>query len=150
MVLAVAQRLAEQGLGVCVVDPRWVLPVDAELPDLAGRYRRVVVIEDNLRSGGIGEAIGLSLDQAGVTVPVQGFGVPSRFIDQGRRPDILHELGLSAQEIARDVVEVMVEVMVGGDDATGGDVGSKALANGAKADVAQVNGAEAIALPTKA
>jgi 1-deoxy-D-xylulose-5-phosphate synthase len=90
------------------VDPRWVLPVDDGLPDLAERYRRVVVIEDNLRSGGIGEAIGLALVQAGGTVPVQGFGVPSKFIDHGRRVDILNELGLSAQEIARDVVEAMV------------------------------------------
>ena len=53
----VADRLADQGIGVTVVDPRWVLPVPAELGELATGHRLVVTVEDGGRSGGVGAAI---------------------------------------------------------------------------------------------
>ena len=43
----VGERLAAQGIGVTVVDPRWVKPVDPALVDLARDHRLVVSIEDN-------------------------------------------------------------------------------------------------------
>src|SRR5215210_6030483 len=50
----VAERLAAQGIGVTVVDPRWVKPVDPALLDLAGDHRLVVSVEDNGVVGGCG------------------------------------------------------------------------------------------------
>ena len=55
--LEVADRLVDQGLGVTVVDPRWVKPVPPALASMAGRHRLVVTIEDNGRVGGAGAAI---------------------------------------------------------------------------------------------
>ena len=43
----VAERLVAQGIGVTVVDPRWVKPVDPALVDLAREHRLVVSLEDN-------------------------------------------------------------------------------------------------------
>ncbi|MEV4702592.1 1-deoxy-D-xylulose-5-phosphate synthase [Actinoplanes sp. NPDC049316] len=101
----VAERLAEQGYGVTVVDPRWVRPVPIELVGLADRHRLVVTLEDGVRAGGVGEAVAATLRDAGADVPLRSFGVPTGFHPHGTRAEILASLGLTAQDVARDVTE---------------------------------------------
>jgi 1-deoxy-D-xylulose-5-phosphate synthase len=103
--LEVAERLAEQGYGVTVVDPRWVRPVPIELIGLAGRHRMVVTLEDGIRAGGVGDAVAAALRDSAVDVPLRDFGVPAGFHPHGSRGEILAALGLTAQDIARDVIE---------------------------------------------
>jgi 1-deoxy-D-xylulose-5-phosphate synthase len=104
LALDVAERVSAQGLPVTVVDPRWVLPVDASLPALAAAHSLVVVIEDNGRVGGVGDAVARELRSRRVDVDVATFGLPQEFLPVGKRASILKQSGLSAQEIARDVV----------------------------------------------
>jgi 1-deoxy-D-xylulose-5-phosphate synthase len=103
--LDVAERVAAQGLGVTVVDPRWVIPVDAGLPALCSAYELVVVVEDGVVAGGIGSAVSRELRSRGISVPVCDIALPQRFLLQGRRADVLAGAGLSAQEVARQIVE---------------------------------------------
>lgn len=103
--MEVAERIAEQGYGVTVIDPRWVRPVPIELVGLAGGHRLVVTLEDGVRAGGVGEAVASTLRDAGVDVPLRGLGVPVGFHPHGSRAEILASLGLTAQDIARDVTE---------------------------------------------
>jgi 1-deoxy-D-xylulose-5-phosphate synthase len=98
-----ARRLAAQGVGVTVVDPRWVKPVDPALVELARDHRLVVTVEDNGRVGGVGTAIAQELRDAGVIAPVRDFGLPQRFLDHAKRPAILAEVGLTGQDLAREV-----------------------------------------------
>src|SRR5690606_5830844 len=55
--LQVAERLAAQGIGATVVDPRWVIPVPQSVIELADEHRLVVSIEDGIRVGGVGTRI---------------------------------------------------------------------------------------------
>jgi 1-deoxy-D-xylulose-5-phosphate synthase len=103
--LDVAERLAAQGIGATVVDPRWVLPVAPELVDLARGHRLVVTLEDGLRLGGVGARIAQTLRDNDIGTPVREFGVPCEFIDHATRAQVLAELGLTAQDIARAVAE---------------------------------------------
>jgi 1-deoxy-D-xylulose-5-phosphate synthase len=103
--MEVAERVAEQGYGVTVVDPRWVRPVPVELVGLAREHSLVVTLEDGVRAGGVGDAVASSLRDAGVTMPLRNFGVPAEFHPHGTRAEILTALGLTAQDIARDVTE---------------------------------------------
>jgi 1-deoxy-D-xylulose-5-phosphate synthase len=103
--LEVAERVAEQGYGVTVVDPRWVRPVPIELAALSRGHRLVVTLEDGIRAGGVGDAVASTLRDAGVDVPLRDFGVPAGFHPHGSRAEILTALGLTAQDIARDVTE---------------------------------------------
>ncbi|MEP6462876.1 MAG: 1-deoxy-D-xylulose-5-phosphate synthase [Frankiaceae bacterium] len=102
-----AQRIAAQGIGVTVVDPRWVLPVNPSLPELAAQHRLVVTVEDNGRAGGIGDAVAKALRDAGVYVPLRDFGIPQAFLDQGKRGQVLAAVGLTAQGIGRAVIEAV-------------------------------------------
>jgi 1-deoxy-D-xylulose-5-phosphate synthase len=105
--LEVAERVSRQGIGVTVVDPRWVLPVGPDLVELAGRFSLVVTMEDSGRTGGVGAAVAQALRDGGVLTPVRDFGIPRQFLDQGKRGQVLAAIGLTAQELARQVVETV-------------------------------------------
>ena len=101
----VADRLLAQGVGVTVVDPRWVKPVDPALLDLAGAHRLVVSLEDNGEAGGCGAALLQALNRAGVETPFRFRGIPQEFLSHAKRATILERIGLGAQELARVIVE---------------------------------------------
>ena len=105
--VAVGERLADQGIGVTVVDPVWVLPVNPSLVRLAGAHELVVTIEDNGVVGGCGSRLAQELRLAEVRTPLREFGIPQAFLDHGSRAELLAEVGLSAQEIARYAVEAI-------------------------------------------
>jgi 1-deoxy-D-xylulose-5-phosphate synthase len=102
--LQVAERLAAQGIGATVVDPRWVIPVPSSVIEMARDYRLVVTIEDGIRVGGIGTRIRQELRAQGVDTAVDELGLPDEFLPHGDRNEILAEVGLSDQRIARDIV----------------------------------------------
>ncbi|GAA2448135.1 1-deoxy-D-xylulose-5-phosphate synthase [Streptomyces pulveraceus] len=98
--LRAADLLAGAGIRCTVVDPRWVKPVDEELPPLAARHRLVAVVEDNSRAGGVGSAVGQALRDASVDVPLRTFGIPEQFLAHGKRAEVLADIGLTPVEIA--------------------------------------------------
>jgi 1-deoxy-D-xylulose-5-phosphate synthase len=103
--LAAADRLADQGVEVTVVDPRWVLPVPQVLIDMAGAHALVVTVEDGGGHGGVGSAIAAALRAAEVDVPLRTLALPQRFLQHGSRSDVLASVGLTAQDVARKVTE---------------------------------------------
>jgi len=102
--LQVAERLAAQGIGATVVDPRWVIPVPESIIAMARDYRLVVSIEDGIRVGGIGTRIRQEMRAAGVDTAVEELGLPDEFLPHGDRGEILTSVGLADQRIARDIV----------------------------------------------
>ena len=63
-----------------------------------------MTIEDGVRVAGIGTRIRQDLRDAGVDTAVTELGLPDEFLDHGDRAEILAEVGLSDQRIARDIV----------------------------------------------
>jgi 1-deoxy-D-xylulose-5-phosphate synthase len=104
--LEVARRCAQQGIGVTVVDPRWVKPVPPVLVSMAAGVRAVVVVEDGVR-GGVSGAVAQALRDARVATPLRDFGIPTQFLDHATRAQVLTRIGLTAQDIARDIVETV-------------------------------------------
>ena len=104
LAMRVADRLAAQGIGATVVDPRWVIPVPGSIVEFARDHRLVVSIEDGIRVGGVGTRIRQDLRAAGVDTAVDELGLPDEFIDHASRDQILEDAGLTDQRIARDIV----------------------------------------------
>ena len=102
--LQVAERLAAQGIGATVIDPRWVVPVPESVIELSRDHRLVVTIEDGVRVAGIGTRIRQDLRAAGVDTAVTELGLPDEFLDHGSRDQVLERVGLTPQQIARDLV----------------------------------------------
>ncbi|HOW94934.1 MAG TPA: 1-deoxy-D-xylulose-5-phosphate synthase N-terminal domain-containing protein, partial [Mycolicibacterium fallax] len=103
MALSVAELLRGQGMGVTVVDPRWVLPVPAVIAALAAEHKLVVSCEDNGVAGGIGSAVSAALRAAEVDVPCRDIGVAQRFLPHASRGQLLEEMGLTDRDIARRI-----------------------------------------------
>jgi 1-deoxy-D-xylulose-5-phosphate synthase len=108
--LETAVRLADQGIGVTVVDPRWVKPVDGALAEAAAGHRLVVTVEDNGRAGGFGDAVCRLLRDAGVATPARTFGLPQEFLEHGKREEILADAGLVPQHLARGITEAVARL----------------------------------------
>ncbi|GJF06644.1 1-deoxy-D-xylulose-5-phosphate synthase [Pseudonocardia sp. D17] len=103
--VAAAERLSHQGIGVTVVDPRWVLPVPEALVELAAAHQLVVTVSDAGRHGGFGSALSDLLRSCEVDVPSRDLALPQQFLDHGSRSDVLVAAGLTVQDVARRVTE---------------------------------------------
>src|SRR3546814_12278006 len=89
----VAGRLEAQGIGVTVVDPRWVKPVDPAIVELAREHRLVVSIEDNGKTGGCGAVLLQTLNAAGGHTPFRRHGIPPQFLSHANPTAILEPTG---------------------------------------------------------
>jgi 1-deoxy-D-xylulose-5-phosphate synthase len=103
MALATAERLRNQGIGVTVVDPRWVLPVPEEIAALAGGHKLVVTLEDNGVHGGVGSAVSGALRRAEVDVPCRDAALPQHFFEHASRGEVLDSVGLTERNLARQI-----------------------------------------------
>jgi 1-deoxy-D-xylulose-5-phosphate synthase len=103
--MAAADRLSDQGVGVTVVDPRWVKPVPSALVELAAGHSLVVTVEDNGRHGGFGWALAAALRDVDLDVPLRDVGLPQEFHGQGTRAEVLVKLGMTAQQVALRITE---------------------------------------------
>jgi 1-deoxy-D-xylulose-5-phosphate synthase len=98
-----ARLLRRDGVGVTLVDPRWVKPLDPRLASVAGAHRLVVTVEDNVLAGGFGSAVAEVLADEEVRTPLLRLGIPDQFLPHGKRELLLAELGLDGGGIAERV-----------------------------------------------
>ena len=100
----VAELLKAHGIGATVIDPRWVVPVRQSVINLAKDHRLVVTLEDGVRVGGIGTRIRQDLRAAQVDTALNELGLPDEFLEHASRSEILERVGLTAQNIAQEIV----------------------------------------------
>ena len=105
-----AERLADQGIGVTVVDPRWIKPLDEALVDAAREHRLVATVEDNGRVGGFGDAVCRLLRDHEVDIPARTFGLPQEFLEHAERGVLLEDVGLAPQHLARSITEAVARL----------------------------------------
>jgi 1-deoxy-D-xylulose-5-phosphate synthase len=105
MAVEAASQAYREGVGVTVIDPRWIKPLPQSLVTMATRYKSVVVLEDGIRHGGIASTISEMFRDAGLQVPIHSIGVPLTFLEHAKRGEILSELGITAQQISLSIVE---------------------------------------------
>jgi 1-deoxy-D-xylulose-5-phosphate synthase len=99
-----ASQAYREGVGVTVIDPRWVKPIPDSLMTMARRYKSVVVLEDGIKHAGIASSISEAFREAGLNVAIHSIGIPLEFIEHSKRSEILDDLGINAQKISRDIV----------------------------------------------
>jgi len=99
-----AAQAYREGVGVTVIDPRWVKPLPKSLVTMAQRYKSVVVLEDGIKHGGIASTISELFRESQLNVPVYSIGVPLTFLEHAKRIEILEDLGITVQNITRSLV----------------------------------------------
>lgn len=110
--LDTAELLMAQGIGCTVIDPRWVVPVPLTVLSEAADHRLVVTIEDGVKVGGIGTRIRQDMRNAQIDTALTEIGLPDEFLEHASRDQILERVGLTAKQIAHDIVAQVVGARV--------------------------------------
>jgi 1-deoxy-D-xylulose-5-phosphate synthase len=101
--LRAAEILRNEGLDVGVINARFVKPLDGDVIQRALRdCPFVVTVEEAALTAGFGSAvIELAADLGIDASHLRRLGLPDRFIEHGERAELLADLGLNAEGIAR-------------------------------------------------
>lgn len=110
LAMDVAERLSAQGMGVTVVDPRWIKPLPNYLATLAAKHRLIAVVEDNSKSGGVAASISQFLRDKNIYTPQRDFGIPEKFLNHATRAQVMAEIGLTSQDISREIIEALARL----------------------------------------
>jgi 1-deoxy-D-xylulose-5-phosphate synthase len=96
-----AQRLKDEGVSVCVVNARFVKPLDkALIREVAGRVKCLVTLEEGCRMGGFGSAVLEFLsEEERWDLPTKVLGLPDWYIEQGPQDLLREKYGLTADGI---------------------------------------------------
>lgn len=103
--VAAAEQLNSEGHCITVVDPRWIVPVNPEIIDMAASADMVVVYEDGIVRGGIGSAIGEVLSAAEVDTPLRHLAFPDVFPKHASRSQLIASVGLDAESARTSIAE---------------------------------------------
>ncbi|MFD1176259.1 1-deoxy-D-xylulose-5-phosphate synthase [Paenibacillus puldeungensis] len=100
-----AEMLKRDGVSVAVVNARFLKPLDEDmLLKLANGASKIIVLEEASQAGSLGSAVlefYAAHDINGLNISLMG--IPDRFIEHGSIKDQLMEVGLTADEVVREV-----------------------------------------------
>ncbi|HVT11686.1 MAG TPA: 1-deoxy-D-xylulose-5-phosphate synthase [Fimbriimonadaceae bacterium] len=96
-----AQTLADEGILAAVINARFLKPIDADtVCDLAERTGALVTIEENVRTGGYGEAVRDALHERALGhIRHKVLALPDRFVEHGSQPQIRSDCSLDAKSV---------------------------------------------------
>ncbi|PIS29007.1 1-deoxy-D-xylulose-5-phosphate synthase [Candidatus Saganbacteria bacterium CG08_land_8_20_14_0_20_45_16] len=99
-----AALLEKEGISAKVVNARYVKPLDEKLIlEAIKGAEKIVTVEEGVLEGGFGSAILEFLNEKGINTPVKRLGLPDKFIEQGKRDQLLEICGLTAEKICQAV-----------------------------------------------
>ncbi len=103
---AIRQAEAEHpGLSVAHYDMRFLKPLDEGLlTEVAARFKRIVTLEDGVRTGGLGSAVLEWLSDHGVTTPVVRLGLPDAFVEHGSLKELHALCGIDVAGIKKYLI----------------------------------------------
>jgi 1-deoxy-D-xylulose-5-phosphate synthase len=101
--LEAAARLEQEGLSAGVVNCRYVKPMDGRLAEASREVGRVLIVEENIRQGGLGSALLELFNERDVgDVRVRRIGLPDKFIEHGPLPLLREKYGLDSTGILKE------------------------------------------------
>lgn len=99
--LKAADILKEKGISAGVTNIAVVKPVDTSIGDMDTKL--VVTLEDNVLSGGFGEAFTALYKDA--DFDILSIGLPDSFVEHGDIPSLRKECGIDAESVAEKILE---------------------------------------------
>jgi len=95
-----AKLLEKDGIAVTVINARFVKPLDKDLIlKEAESVDKIITVEEGGLEGGFGSAVLELLTEVGINTPVKRIGLPTKFIEQAKRSELLESYGLTAEGI---------------------------------------------------
>jgi len=110
--LEAAEHLALGGIDAMVINARFAKPLDTELILNVAKYtKKMVIVEENVLSGGFGAAVLELLEKAEASdVKVKRLGIPDEFVTHGKQDFLRSLYHLDAPGIARECADFLAQV----------------------------------------
>jgi 1-deoxy-D-xylulose-5-phosphate synthase len=97
--------IAVQGTKAAHYDMRFLKPLDDRILEEVGhKFRKVVVVENGVRTGGLGSAVLEWMSDHGYHPEVVRLGLPDAFVEHGSVPELLGLVGLDVASIRNAIV----------------------------------------------
>lgn len=104
--VAAAEKLAEQGMSVEVINMHTVKPLDTELLERAVASKKLVVtIEEGFVHGGLGSIVGEWMMEQGQMPKLVRMGVEDKFPHAGGYEYLLEQCGLTTEQIVEKIIK---------------------------------------------
>jgi len=120
--LEAAEHLALRGIDAMVINARFAKPLDTELIlDVANHTQKVVIVEENVLSGGFGAAVLELLEKAEASdIKVKRLGIPDEFVTHGKQDFLRSHYHLDALGIAKECSDFLahIQTKTGGESHT--------------------------------
>ncbi|HMK60829.1 MAG TPA: 1-deoxy-D-xylulose-5-phosphate synthase [Dissulfurispiraceae bacterium] len=102
-----AELLSEDKIDACVVNARFIKPIDRDLlVSLAGSIGKVIVVEENVLAGGFGSAVIECLSDVGLlNVSVKRIGIGDEYVEHGSQRRLREKYHLDEQGIYQVALE---------------------------------------------
>lgn len=105
----VRSRLRDTGYSCSLVNARFVKPYDSELLlELQKEHRLVVTLEENVKSGGYGEAVLDYFNQIGSSVKVLNITLPDDYVEHGNVDVLKQEVGIDADSVEKKILAAYI------------------------------------------
>ncbi len=104
----VERLIEENGLGVAHYDMRFLKPLDERLlHEVAGRFDRILTVEDGARQGGMGAAVLEWMSDHGYSPRVVRLGLPDTFVEHGTVDELRAICGIDRESIRQKIIELV-------------------------------------------
>jgi len=102
--------LGEEGYNIGLVNPRYIKPFDKEMIlDLAGKYDKIITVEEGVLNGGFGMMINEFLSENDYKGKVRCFGIDDQFVEHGSVSELRKMLKIDGESIADSIRQWMKE-----------------------------------------
>lgn len=109
----VRERLKQMGTVCAIVNMRFAKPLDIQmLSDAAQTYELAVTMEENVKTGGIGEAVAEYMRETGADIPVLKIAISDTFLPHGNVEALKRRTGLDAESIAGQIQTFLQKKMM--------------------------------------
>lgn len=103
---AIGRAERETGLSIAHYDLRFLKPIDEDLlHEAGGKFRRIITVEDGIRTGGMGSAVLEFMADHGYTPQVERIGVPDTFIEHGTVQELYHLCKMDEEDIYKELIK---------------------------------------------
>lgn len=102
---AIAEAEKERpGLSAAHYDMRFLKPLDGNLlAEVAGKFRRIITVEDGVRAGGFGSAVLEWMSDHGHAPHITRMGLPDSFVEHGTVAQLQQIAGIDKESIKREI-----------------------------------------------
>ena len=103
--VATAVKVSElSDKSIAIINTRTLKPIDRNtIISYAKRVNKIITIEDNIITGGLGETIQRVLREEGINKCIKCYGYPTEFVQHASVKEIEEMYGLSAENISKNL-----------------------------------------------